>query len=68
VPPATPFARAAAPALQHLGVIGIPGTVGAAVGEARARAAAERRFRGSDPRARLIDPRHPAAQRRRQLP
>jgi hypothetical protein len=67
LPPATRLARPAAPALEHLGVVGIPGTVGAAVGEARSRAAAERRFQGSDPRARLIDPRHPAAQRR-QLP
>jgi hypothetical protein len=54
-----------APALRHLGVVGVPGTVGGAVALAAARAAAERRFAGSDPRARLVDPRHPAAQPRR---
>jgi hypothetical protein len=48
--PAT-VAHAPAPALQHLGVVGVPGTVGAAVALAASRAAAERRFVGSDPRA-----------------
>jgi hypothetical protein len=50
-----------APALRHLGVVGVPGTVGAAVAVAASRAAAERRFEGAEPRFGMyLDPRHPA--------
>jgi hypothetical protein len=45
------------PTLRHLGVVGLTGTVGAAAAMATARAAAERRFMGADPRARGARPR-----------
>ena len=38
------------PTLHHLGVVGLSGTIGAAARVATARAAAERRFMGADPR------------------
>jgi len=61
---ARPLGHAETPTLRHLGVVGLPGTIGAAARLASARAAAERRFNGTDPRAAVVDRRHPSMWRR----